>query len=72
MLKLKEDLYGITQDSWLEKVILHGLNIIVSIIWENLVCVIWLGASYLEAEGRLVSNHSGWPVGKGYSAWLKY
>ena len=28
MLKLKEDLYGTTQDSWLEKVILHGLNII--------------------------------------------
>ena len=68
MLKLKEDLCGITQEGQLEKVIQHGLNIIVSIIWENLVCVIWLGASYVEAEGRFVWNHSGWPVGKGYSA----
>ena len=34
-------------------------NIIVSIMWENLVCVIWPGASYVEAEGRLVWNHSG-------------
>ena len=59
MLKLKEDWCGTTQESWLEKVILHGLNIIVSIIWENLVCVIWLGASYVEAEGRFVWNHSG-------------
>ena len=50
----------------------NGLNIIVSIIWENLVCIIWLGASYFEAEGRLVWNHSGRRVGKGYSAWLKY
>ena len=56
MLKLKEDLCGITQGSLLEKVIQHGLNIIVSIIWENLVCVIWLGASYIDAEGRFVWN----------------
>ena len=41
-LKLKEDWCGITQEGQLEKVIQHGLNIIVSIIWENLVCVIWL------------------------------
>ena len=58
-LKLKEDLCGITHDGLLEKVIQHGLNIIVSIIWENLVCVIWLGSPYVEAEGRLVWNHSG-------------
>ena len=45
-------------------------NIIVSIIWENLVRVIWLGASYVEAEGRFVWNHSGKLVGKVYSAWL--
>ena len=36
-LKLKEDWCGITQEGWLENVILHGLNIIVSFIWENLV-----------------------------------
>ena len=41
----------ITQDSQLEKVIQHGLNIIVSIIWENHVCVIGLRASYIEADG---------------------
>ena len=44
-LKLKEDLCGTTQDSLLEKVILHSLSINVSIIWENRVCVMWLGAS---------------------------
>ena len=69
-MKLKEDWCGTTQDSWLEKVILHGLNIIVSVIWENIVYVIWLEASYAEAKGRFVWNHSGWPVG-GYSAWFK-
>ena len=47
-------------------------DIIVSIIWKSLVCVIWLGASYFEIEGRLVWNHSGRPVGKGNSAWFKY
>ena len=72
MLKLKEDWCGTTQESWLGKFILHGFNIIVSIISDNLVRVIWLGASYVEAEGRLVGNHSGKLVGKGYSAWLKY
>ena len=50
-LKLKEDVCRITQKGQLEKVIQHGLNIIVSIIWENPVSVIWLGASYVEAEG---------------------
>ena len=30
------------------------------------------GSSFIEAEGRFVWNHSRWPVGKGYSAWLKY
>ena len=69
MLKLKEDWCGTSQESWLEKVILHGFNIIASIILENLVCVICLGATNIEAEGRLVWNHSGWLVGKGYSAW---
>ena len=34
--------------------------------------VMWLGASYIEVEGRLVWNHSGKLVGKGYSAWFKY
>ena len=59
MLKLKEDWRGTTQDGLLEKVIQHGLNFIVSIILENPVIVIWLGACYLEAEGRLVWSHSG-------------
>ena len=71
-MKLKEDWCGTTQDSWLEKVIQHGLNIIFSIIWENLVCVKGLGAPNIEAEGRFLWNHSGWLVGKGYSAWFKY
>ena len=57
-MKLKEDWWGTIQESWLEKVIQHGLNIIVSIIWENLVCVIWLGDSNIETEGRFVWNHS--------------
>ena len=64
-MKLKENWCGITHEGLLEKVILHGLNIIVSIIWENIVRVILLGASYVEAEGRLVWNHSGRPVEKG-------
>ena len=51
MLKLKEDWCGITQEGLLKKVnIQHGLNIINSIIWENLVCVIWLGASSMNLK----------------------
>ena len=51
MLKLKEDWCGITQEGLLKKVnIRHGLNIIVSIIRENLVCVIWLGASSFKLK----------------------
>ena len=49
-MKLKEDWCGATQDSLLEKVIQHGLNIKVSIIWDKIVCVIWLGASMLKLK----------------------
>ena len=47
MLKLKEDLCGITQGSLLEKVILHGLNIIVSIIWGKS-CPCYRAGSFLH------------------------
>ena len=30
------------------------------------------GGFIIQAEGSLVLNHSGGPVGKGYSAWFKY
>ena len=53
-MKLQEDLCGTTQDGLLEKYNLHGLNIIVSIIWVNHVRVIWLGDSYIDDEGRFM------------------